>query len=334
MKTTFVSLCLVMLAMSAIAASNIPHAKSGVIPIGGETRWDYLAIEKTHNRLYVSHGSSVDIIDLTRNVVIGGILDQHGVHGIAFAPEFNRGFITNGGDHSVTLFDLTTMKQTGKIIIPGKKPDAIVYDPFTKRMFSFNGGSNNATAIDAKSGTVVGNVELDGAPEFGASDNIGLMFVNLEDANMVEVFDPKALKVVAKWPLTPCESPTGMAMDVKHNLLFVGGHNKLMAVLDVKSGQVIKTLPIGEGVDACAFDDASQCAFASCGKSGVVTVVKEESPTSFSVLDNIATLPKARTMALDAETHKIYLSTMIDRPAGVAPDASQSSTMFGVVIVQ
>ena len=321
---------------SCAFASNIPHARSGRIEIDGDAKWDYLSIDKSHNRLYVSHGTKVNIVDLATNKLIAEIGDQHGVHGIAFAPEFNRGFISNGGDNTVTVFDLTTMKAMASITIPGKKPDAIVYDPFTQRIFSFNGGSNNATAIDAKTAAVVGNVALDGAPEFAASDEAGRMFVNLEDVGAVNVFDPSTFKVIAKWPLAPCATPTGMAIDLKHQLLFVGGRNTLLAVVNAKTGALVTTLPIGEGVDACAFDPVSQCVFSSCGKDGVVTVIKEESPTSFKVIDNIPTLAKARTLALDETTHKLYLSTMIERPADTTPDVAhtQSPTMFGVLILQ
>lgn len=296
----------------------------GKIVIGGQSRWDYLSIDTVMHRLYVSHMSQVDIIDLNKGTVIGVIPNLNGVHGIAFAQEFNKGFISNGKDNSVTVFNLKTMKVTANVKVPAKGPDALVYDPFSKRVFTFNENSDNATAIDAKSNKVVGNVELDGGPEFAVSNHNGKMFVNIEDKSMIEEFDPKTLKKVNVWSTLPCKSPSALAIDLKTGLLFSGCRNKLMAVVDSKSGKLITSLPIGAGVDADRFDPVNNLVFASCYE-GILTVIKENSPTDFKVIDNITTTKGARTMAFDKSADRIYLSAMIS--------GSDNKEQFGVLIL-
>jgi DNA-binding beta-propeller fold protein YncE len=295
------------------------------IMIGGDPKWDYLSVDTSMHRLYVSHSSEVDIIDIQKDSLIGKITDLNSVHGIAFAPEYSRGFISNGKDNSVTIFDLQTMRTIYRTNTTGDDPDAIVYDPFTRRIFTFNGHSSNATAIDAETGDVVGTIKLDGAPEFAVSDFRGRMFVNLEEENSIDVLNPQTLEVIAKWPLSPCATPTGMAIDRKHNRLFVSGRNKIMAVVDADSGKVIATFPIGAGVDACAFDPAAGLVFCSNG-DGTITEVKENSPNDFTLVGSIGTLSKAKTMALDETSHHIYTPTMID-----AGDGQKS---FGVLVLE
>ena len=276
--------------------------------LGGEGFWDYLTIDAASRHLFISRGTHVMVIDADSGKVVGDIPDTPGVHGIALAPEFDRGFTSNGREGSVSIFDLKTLKVIDKIKEVGENPDAILYDPATKRVFTFNGRSHDSTAIDAKTGKIVGKVPLDGKPEFGVSTGKGEVFVNIEDKSELTAIDPKNLKVKATWPLAPCEEPSGLAIDLKHRRLFAGCDNKLMAVVNADTGKVITTVPIGQGVDADRFDPETQYAFASCG-DGSLTVVHEDSPEKFTVVQSVATERGARTMELDPKTHEIFLAT-------------------------
>ncbi|MHB8579689.1 MAG: YncE family protein [Ignavibacteriaceae bacterium] len=297
---------------------------TGKILIGGETRWDYLSIDTVMHRLFIAHMSKVDVLDLNDGKLVGEIDNLNGVHGVVFAYEYGKGFISNGRDNSVTVFNLKTLKKIGNIKIPAKGPDAIVYDSFSKRVFTFNGDSKNATAIDAKTDKVIGNVDLDGSPEFAVSNNKGKMFVNLEDKSMIEEFDPATLKSVAKWSVDPCKSPSALAIDLKNGILFSGCRNKMTAIVDTKTGKLIATLPIGTGVDANAFDPVNKLVFSSCW-DGTITVIKEYSPTNFKVIDTISTEKGARTMAFDKSTGKIYTVTMLQ--------GKDNAKEFGVLIL-
>lgn len=294
------------------------------IDIGGEGGWDYLSVEPGSNRLFVSHATKVVVVDLNTNSIVGEISDQHGVHGIAFAPEQNKGYITNGKDSSVIVFDLKTLKIVGTVKLQEKNPDAIIFEPFSQRIFTFNNHSASATAIDPKSDKIIGTVKLDGDPEAAVFDLKGKVYVNIEDKSTINVFDSQTLKVIYNWPIAPCESPSGLAIDRKHKRLFTVGRNNLMAVLDTESGKVITTIPIGGHVDGCAFDETTGLAFSSNGE-GTVTVVKEESPNEFKVLDNVPTQKGARTIALDEKTHRVYTSAKID--------LNENSQRFGVLIL-
>jgi DNA-binding beta-propeller fold protein YncE len=280
----------------------------GKIAAGGEGGWDYLIADTASERLYVSRGTHVMVVDLARDSVIGDIPNTPGVHGIALARALGRGFTSNGRDTTVTIFDLKTLAPIARVKVTGRNPDAIVYDPASGRVFTFNGGGANTTAIDGATGAVVGTIDLGGKPEFAVSDGKGTMYVNIEDKSEVVAFDSKGLTVKHRWPLAPCEEPSGMAMDRASARLFAVCSNKLMAVLDLATGRVIATLPIGQGVDASAFDPATGLAFASNGE-GTLTVVREDSPDKFTVVGTVPTQRGARTMALDAKTHRIYLST-------------------------
>jgi len=295
------------------------------IIIGGEAKWDYMTVDTSMHRLYVSHSNEVDVINLKNDSLIGKISDLNGVHGIAIDPEDSRGFISNGKGNCVTIFDLETLRTIYQANTTGEDPDAIVYDPFTRRIFTFNGNSSNATVINAETGEIVGTIKLDGAPEFSVSDFKGRIFVNLEKENAINVLNPQTLEVVAKWSISPCAIPTGMAIDRKNNRLFVGGRNTVMAVVDADSGKVISTFSIGAGVDACAFDPATRFAFCSCG-DGTITEIKENSPNDFTLVGTITTLPKAKTMALDETTHRIYTPTTIDTENG--------EKSFGVLVLE
>ncbi len=273
--------------------------------LGGEGGWDYLVAEPESARLFVSRSTHVMVIDTTTGKVAGDIPDTTGVHGIALAPELGRGFISNGKANTSTIFGLKTLATLGTVKT-GQNPDAILYEAVTKRVFTFNGRSSDATAFDAAKGDVLGTIELGGKPEFAVADGTGKVFVNIEDKSEVVELDAKELKVLARWPIAPGEEPSGLAIDVKDKRLFSVCGNGLMVVLDSASGKVLATPAIGKGVDAAAFDPASGCAFASNG-DGTLTVVHEDSPAAFSVLENAATARGARTLALDTKTHLVYL---------------------------
>lgn len=277
------------------------------VVLGGEGFWDYLAVDSAARRLYISHASKVLVLNADTYAVLGEIPGTDGVHGIALAPALGRGFTSNGRSNTVSVFDLQTLKVQGQVKT-GENPDAILYDPASRRVFTFNGRSNDATVIDAASGAVAGTIPLGGRPEFAAADGDGRIYVNLEDKSEVVTLDSRALSLKTRWPLAPCEEPSGMAMDTKHRRLFIGCHNKMMAVMDADTGRIVATPPIGEGVDANAFDPGTGLAFSSNG-DGTLTVVREDSPEKFSVVENVPTQRGARTMALDLKTHKVYLVT-------------------------
>lgn len=275
---------------------------------GGDGGWDYLEVDADAHRVFISRSTHVIVIDSESGKPVGDIPDTPGVHGIALAPELGRGFTSNGREGSVTVFDLKTLKPINKIQNVGENPDAILYDPATKRVFTFNGRSHDSTAIDAAGGTIAGKIALDGKPEFAVSDGKGEVFVNIEDKSELVAIDPKELKVKSRWPLAPCESPSGLAIDREARRLFAGCDNKMMAVVNADTGKVITTLPIGEGVDADRFDPQKKLAFASCGE-GTLTIVHEDSPEKFSVVESVPTKRGARTMALDLKTHKVFTVT-------------------------
>jgi DNA-binding beta-propeller fold protein YncE len=275
--------------------------------LGGEGGWDYLTLDADSRHLYISRGTHVIVMNADSGVVEGDIPDTPGVHGIALAPELGKGFISNGRENTITIFDLKSLKMTSKVKA-GQNPDAILYDPATKHVFTFNGKSHDSTAVDATNGNVLATIKLDGKPEFAVSDGTGRVFVNIEDKSELTEIDPTGLKVKKSWPLAPCTEPSGLAIDRKTHRVFAGCDNKMMAVVDYDSGKVVATLPIGEGVDATAFDPDTNLAFASCG-DGHLTVVKEETKDKFSVVENVATQEGARTMALDTKSHNAYVVT-------------------------
>ena len=264
-------------------------------------------LDESARRLYVSHGTQVEVLDVDALRAVGNLPKTPGVHGIAIASELGRGFVSNGQANNVTIFDLKTQKALGEVPA-GQKPDAIIYDPATSRVFAFNGGSNNAIVIDAVFGKIAGTVNLEGGPEFAAADGKGYVFNNLEDENLVLKINSRELKVEQRWPTSPCSSPSSMAIDRANRRLFIGCRSKVMAVIDADTGKVITTLPIGDHVDATAFDPETKLIFNSNGE-GTVTVIRQESPDKYSVVDTVKTLPRAKTMALDPKTHRLFLST-------------------------
>jgi YVTN family beta-propeller protein len=298
-------LCFVPPAVAAPPADGYSVIKK--IPVSGEGSWDYLTVDEAARRLYVSHGTQVEVIDIDSGDIVGSIPKTLGVHGIAIAPDLGRGFVSNGQTSTVTIFDLKTLKPIADVPT-GQKPDAIIFDPATSRVFAFNGGSNSATAIDAATGKVAGTVDLGGGPEFAAADGNGFVYDNLEDESLVLKIDSRKLAVVQRWPTAPCASPSSMAMDRANRRLFLGCRSKVMAVMNADTGQVIATLPIGDHVDATAFDPETKLIFNSNGE-GTVTVIRQDSPDKYSVVETVKTLPKAKTMALDPKTHRLFLST-------------------------
>jgi DNA-binding beta-propeller fold protein YncE len=277
------------------------------IPVGGEGGWDYLSVDQAGRRLYVSHQTRVVVIDLDQDAVVGQILDTPGVHGLAVAADLHRGFSSNGQENKAGIIDLKTLQTLSKVDT-GANPDGMLYEPGQQEVYLFNGRGQSATVIDARAGKVVATIPLGGKPEFGAADpKAGRVYDNLEDKSEVVAIDTRTHQVVARWPIAPGEEASGMAIDVAHQRLFLGCGNKLMAMLDSTSGKVVATVPIGQGVDANAFDPGNQLAFASCG-DGTVTIAKEETPDKLTVVQTLKTERGARTMTLDPQTHKIYLA--------------------------
>ena len=301
----------------AMAGADAPYRMVSRFPVSGDGGWDYLAVDPPSHRLFVTRATRVQVLDVRSGRLIGEIQGTDGVHGVALASEFGSGFTSNGRAGSVTVFDLKTLKTTATVQIAGKNPDAIVYEPASKRVFTFNGGSSNATAIDARSHAVLGEVALNARPEFAVADGRGAIFVNLEDLSAVAAIDARSLKVTATWPIAPCEEPSGLAIDREHRRLFSVCRNKLMAVLDADSGRLMTTLPIGAGVDGAAFDPGAGLAFSSNG-SGTVTIVREEATDRFTVLSQVPTQRGARTIALDETTRRLYLPTAEFGPAPAA----------------
>lgn len=286
-------------------------AKSGYhvskeIPIGGEGGWDYLTVDSAARRLYLSHATKVVVVDIDNDKKVGEIGNLSGVHGIALALDYDRGYISNGRSSMITIFDLKTLATIGEVKSTGENPDAIIYDAYSYQIFAFNGRSKNATVLEAKTGKVVGTIELGGKPEFATTDLDGRIFVNIEDKSEVVELGAKDLAVKARWPLAPCEEPSGMAIDRVHHRLLIGCSNKMAAVVNTENGKVVTTVPIGDGVDANAFDPGTKLGYSSNG-DGTLTVIKEETPDRFTVVENVPTRRGARTMALDDKTHKVYL---------------------------
>jgi DNA-binding beta-propeller fold protein YncE len=291
--------------------------------IGGAGGWDYLSIDGKRHRLYVSRGDHVQVVDTVSGKVSGDLPGTAGVHGVAIAGDLGLGFTSNGRADSVTVFDLDTLAVIDTVKVTGANPDAILYEPFSKRVLTFNGRSANVTAIDAKTRKVVGTLVVSGKPEFAVSDERGRVFVNIEDRNTLAVIDMATFTVSKEWPLGSCDSPTGLAIDRGRNRLFSVCQNRKMIVVDAGSGKVVQELAIGAEVDGAEFDSRLGLAFSSNGE-GTVTVVKGDEADRFSVVETVATQKRARTIALDSATHRIYLPTASFGPAP-APTPAQPS---------
>jgi DNA-binding beta-propeller fold protein YncE len=278
------------------------------IPIAGAGGWDYLTVDSDAARLYVSHGTEVVVVDLDKDEVTGEITNTPGVHGITIAPELGRGFVSDGRENKAAIVDLKTLQILDKVDT-GKNPDGLVYEPGRQEVYLFNGKDSSATVLDAKSGAVVATIPLPGKPEFCAADpDAQRVYDNIEDQSVVVAIDTKAHAVKDTWPIAPGQEASGMAFDAAHHRLFIGCHNKQMVMLDTTTGKVVGAVPIGDGVDANAFDPGTQLAFASCG-DGTVTIAHEDTPDRFTLAQTLTTEKSARTMALDPRTHQIYLAT-------------------------
>lgn len=301
-------------ALVAVCAMAVPAATNDAgyrlvkkITLGGEGGWDYFEVDPATSHVFIPRETHIMVVD-SEGKQVADIPNIHGAHAIAFAPELKRAFLST--DNSVTVLDTEKLQVLREIKLPnGRDPDAVLYEPATKRVFTFNGeGGNDATAIDAETGKVLGSIPLGGKPEFAQADGTGRVYVNVEDKSEITAFDAKTLKALHTWLIAPCKEPSGLAIDVAHQRLFAGCHNQLMAVVDYSSGKVVATVPIGKGVDANRFDPATGLAFASCG-DGTITVAHEDSPDKYTVAQTIATQRGARTMTIDTGNHNVYTVT-------------------------
>jgi YVTN family beta-propeller protein len=305
-----IAACIVSATLSAAAAADTGYSIAARWPAGGADKWDYLIVDPVHHRLFVSRATHVQVLDLGSGKVVGDIADTPGVHGIALAQDLNRGFTSNGKGDSVTVFNLQTLAPITELKISGHGPDAIIYDAPSKRIYTFNGHSDSATVIDAGSAKEIAGIPLPGRPEFAVSDGAGHIFVNLEDKAQVAVIDVAKGGVTSTWPLAPCVEPTGLTLDAARHRLFSVCHNERLIVTDSTSGARIAELPIGKHVDAAAFDPNAMLVFSSNGDSADVTIVAANAGDRYVVKGSLATAKGAKTMALDAATHRIYVPAM------------------------
>jgi YVTN family beta-propeller protein len=303
----FKTVLLAMLTIASLTVSGSPstHQVAKKIPLPGEGGWDYLTVDESARRVYVSHATQVVVLDADSLEVVGSIAGLAGVHGIALAPEFGRGFITSGQSGTVAVFDLKTLQKTAEVTV-GKKPDAIVYDPATKRVFAMNGDSESSTAINASDNKVLGTVALGGGPESTVADGKGNVFVNLEDKSELLRIDAQTLQVKDRWPVAPCQAPSSLAFDAANARLFLGCRSKVLAVVDSQTGKVVASYPIGEKVDASAFDPETKIIYSSTG-DGHVYRFHQDSPDSYSALELISTASGSKTMNIDRKTQRLFV---------------------------
>ena len=345
MKTPLRSIALVALSVATLVLPP-RAAHSGAMlhvaqhwTIGGDGGWDYLTADSASGHLFVSHGAAVEVLDMASGKRIGRVEPTPGVHGIAIAPELGRGYVSCGRDSSIVVFDVKTFAVVQRVVLPARNPDAIVYEPVSRRVLTFNGGSSNACVVDAASGRLLDTLSLAGRPEFAVADGRGRVFANIEDRGELVEIDPVKPAVVRRWSLAPGVEPSGLAMDRAHRRLFSGCGNQKLVVSDADGARVITTLPIGEGVDACGYDARRHVAIASNG-DGTLTVVREESPEYFHLAETDTTQRGARTMALDPSTSRVFVVTAqfgpppaptADRPR---PRASILPGTFEVIVLE
>ncbi len=319
MRKVILALAAVFSLLTCLSAAPVNYHLVKQVTLGGEGGWDYLAVDPATHRIFVSHATHVLVLDGNSGAQLGDISDTPGVHGIAIADDLGKGFISNGRGNSITIFDLKTLKTIGEAPA-GENPDGIMYDPVSHHVFAFNGRSHSATVVDAKTGQVAATIPLSGKPEFAVADGKGHVYVNIEDKNSLTAIDARSMKPTATWELPGCESPSGLAIDQAHRRLFSVCDGKVMAVTDADSGKQVAKVTIGEGPDAARFDPKTQLAFSSNGGDGTLTVVHEDSPDKYTVVQSVSTQRGARTMALDPGNGKVYLVTAKfgERPAPTA----------------
>jgi hypothetical protein len=316
-------------------ASTSASPKVHRIAVGGEGGWDYLSVDPEARRLYVSRGNRVTVLNLDTEAVVGELADTPGIHGIAVVPELGKGFTSNGWDSSVTVFDLKTLRPTNKIKASGV-PDAILYDPSSKRVITFNHGTNDGTSINPASEKVAGTIAFGGEPEAAVADGRGHIFVNIRSSSEVVEFDALSLKILNRWPLAPGQRPNGLAIDAKNRRLFSGCNgNSKMVVMDADKGTVIAAVDIGRGSDGCGFDPAKGLAYSSNGGDGTVTIIGEPEPGKFKVVATVPTQATARTMTIDPKTHRLYLAaaTPVPAPAGAQKKGGRRGNVPGSFVI-
>lgn len=334
MKRTFAIVLAVAVLAVLPAFAQTQFKLSNRVKLGGEGFWDYLIYDTDGHRLFITRGSHVMVVDAKTLKVTGDIPDLSAIHGVALAGQFNRGFISNGGDNTATVFDLKTLKKIASVKT-GERPDAIIYEPFSKHVFTFNARGHNTTVIDAAVNKPVATIPLGGKPEFAVSDGKGKLYVNIEDKSQIAEINVSKNTVLNTWSIAPCQEPSALAMDVAHHRLFAGCDNKMMAVVDSDSGKVVTTVPIGEGVDAGRFNPKTQQVFMSCGE-GVLTIVHEDGPDKYTVTQNLATVKGARTMALDQQDNIAYLVTAQreDKPAAPGQRPAMVPDSFELIVAK
>ena len=304
------------------------------IPVGGDGGCDYLSVDPTEHRLYVSHATKVVVIDTQTDRVTGEIADTPGIHGIAVAPKLGRAFTSNGREDRVGIVECATLRTVGKVTT-GANPDAILFEPAREEVYAFNGRGASATVLAASTGQPVATIPLGGKPEFAVAD-AGRVFVNIEDKAEVAVIDTQTHTVIARWPISPGTDPTGLDLDAAHHRLFIGCSNARMIVLDANDGHFVADIPAGAGIDGASFDPGTQLAFTANGRDGTVTIVHEDSPDKFTVVQTLQTERSARTMAVDPVSHKIYLpSARFEAPvAGAKERPKMIAGSFKVLVYE
>jgi outer membrane protein assembly factor BamB len=311
----------------ALAAAPEGYHLLKTIPVPGDGGWDYVSVDADARRVYVSHATRVEVLDADSGELKGQIADTAGVHGIAVAPGLRRGFTSNGRSDNVTIFDVQTLKPVGTVAT-GKNPDCIIYEPVTRRVFAFNGGGASATVIEAADGKVAGTIALGGKPEFAVADTKGHVFVNLEDKNEVVRLDAHKLSVLDRWPVAPAKTPVSLAIDTGNHRLFIGCRSKMLVVMDAETGKVVASAPLGDRVDAGVFDPETKLVFNSCG-DGTVSVFRQVSPDTYSVVETIKTRPGSKTMGLDPKTHRLFLPAVEYKAADPASPKARPTPVPG-----
>ena len=290
---------------AAPALSAQAYTITHTYTVGGDGGWDYVVPDAPNHRLFIGRSNRVMVVDMNDGHLIGEVTGINGAHGTALAAGTGRGFATSGDDSSVVMFDSKTYKTLGRIPA-AEDADAIIYDPASKRVFTFNGDANSSTVIDPRKGTLITNIPLGGKPEYGQSARNGMIYANLTDSSQIVEIDAKNLRVTRRWSTAPCKNPVSMAIDTRHQRLFSGCRSGVMAISDYKNGRVITTLPIGRGVDGAGYDPVTRDAYAS-NVDGTLTVIHQDTPDTYHVVENVQTAQGGRNMGLDPASHRIYV---------------------------